>query len=75
MFCRNVVSLPESRICLGNALLSPIGGGGGEYYSFEVIVYRKPWRGRVWQGVSPSQGGDFLDFGGTKTNLWLGFKV
>ena len=30
MFCPNFVSLPESGICLGNAFLSHIGGGGEE---------------------------------------------
>ena len=29
-FCPNFVSLPEIRICLGNAVLSHLGGGGGE---------------------------------------------
>ena len=49
-----------------------MGGGlfGGEYYSFEVIVYRKPRRGRVWDG-----GGDFFGFWGTKTRFLVGYKV
>ena len=44
------------------------GGGGGEEdnYSFEVIGYRKPQRGRVWEGVSPSYGGEFFGFGVVK---------
>ena len=29
IFCPNFVPLPESRICLGNAFLSHMGGGGG----------------------------------------------
>ena len=62
---------PKSRICLGNEFLSHAhtwGGvvsGGGEYYSmtFEVIGYRKPRRGRAWEGVSLPQWGLFWIFG------------
>ena len=39
-FCPNLLSLPESRICLGNAFLAHM-GEGEEKYSFEVIGYRK----------------------------------
>ena len=75
-FCPNFVSLPEIRICLGNAFLSHIGGGGvllggGEYYSFEVIVYRKPRRGRVYP---PPTVRTFLDFF-TKNRFLVGYKV
>ena len=68
-FGPNFVSLPESRICLGNAFLSHMGGGGGcmeeentTLDMFEVIVYRKPQRGR----------GTFL---GIKTRCLVGYKV
>ena len=45
------------------------GGGGGRIYSFEVIGYSIGTT--EWEGVSPSHGGDFLDFGGTiKPGFW-----
>ena len=56
--------MPEARILArksnmvwGNAFLSPMGD-----CSFEVIGYRKPQRGRVWEGVSSFHGGDFFGF-------------
>ena len=79
IFCPNFVSLPESRICLGNAFLSHMGEGGGvfgggEYYSFEVIVYRKPRRGV--RGYPPPTVGTFLGiFGYYKARFWVGYKV
>ena len=59
-FCPNLSSLPESRICLGNAFLSPMGGGGEESNTFEVIGYGTAHTGRMWEGLSTSHGGDFF---------------
>ena len=45
------------------------GGGGKESSSFEVIEYGTPQRGRVWEGISPSHGGDCFGNLGTKNQV------
>ena len=60
-FARILYPCPKVEYVLGSAFFRTWGVfGGGEYYSFEVIVYRKPRRGRVWEGVCPSHCGDFF---------------
>ena len=68
---------PKSRICFGNAFLPHMEGGGGggkESRSFGVIEYGTPQRGRVWEGVSPSHGGDFLEIRVLKTRFSVRYK-
>ena len=65
-FCPNFSSLPEKSNMFGQCIFAHMvgGGGGKESSSFEVIEYGTPQRGRVWEGVSPSHGGDlFWKFG------------
>ena len=45
-----------------------MGGGGGGNCSVEVIEYRKPQKGMVWDG-------DLFGFGGTKTRFGVHYKV
>ena len=68
-FCPNFVSFTESRMSFGQCIFfAHIRGGGGwglfgsgEYSSSEVIVNRKPRRGRVvGGGYPPSTVGDFF---------------
>ena len=63
-FCPESLILARKSNMFGQCIFTAHGGGGGkENYSFEVIGYRKSQRGRVWEGVSPSYGGDIFDFG------------
>ena len=61
--------------CLGNAFLSHMGGGGGNY-SFEVIGYRETAEGvGVGGGNPPPTVRTFGMRGYTKTRLWVLYKV
>ena len=71
IFARISILARKSNMCWAMHFCRTWGGGGlfggGEYYSFEVIVYRKPRRGRCG---SPSHGGDSVGFWGTKTSVY-----
>ena len=54
------------------------GGGGGVGVRKAALLecqYGTPQRGRVWKGVSPSHGGDFLEIWVLKTRFWYVINV
>ena len=70
--------LPESlildrkTICLGSACLPHMGGGGRRRITLLKWLGIGNHRGG---GPSPSHGGDFCGFGGSKTRFWVHYKV
>ena len=50
-------------------------GGGGDPCLFLSDNVLDTKGGGVWEGVSPSYGGDFFGFWGTKTRFLLRYKV
>ena len=49
------------------------GGGGGVGENCLCIMYWTPM-GRVWEGVSPCHGGDFLEIWVLNTGFWMRYK-
>ena len=74
IFARISHLCPKSQICLGDAFLPHMewgGGGGGVRRAalFEWLSMGHHRGGRVWEGVSPSHGGEFFEILGTKKQV------